>query len=102
MDIGQSQTRHDEVAAVISLDGKKADYTVQVTPDGYALVVAVDPDFPNDAALQFWTLDEATPVSLGLLPPKGRYKLKRQLVPDAKPLISREPGRPGRSSTRAI
>lgn len=80
-----------EIAAVISLDGKNADYKVEITPDGYASVVAVDPNFPANGALQFWTLDGATPVSLGLLPAKGRFKLNKRLVPGAKLLISKEP-----------
>jgi len=85
-------TSSSEVAALISLDGEKTDYKVEMTPSGFATVVAVDPNLPADATLQLWTLDStATPVSLGLLPPKGRLKISRQLVPGAKLLISREP-----------
>ena len=80
-----------EVAALISLDGEKPDYKVETTPDGIASVVTINPNATDGSTLQLWTLDGGTPVSLGLLPRKGRYTIKKQLLPGAKLLISREP-----------
>ena len=62
-----------------------------MTPNGFATVVAINPNAGADRSLQLWTLDGATPVSLGLLPTKGRFKIERKLLPGAKLLVSEEP-----------
>ena len=79
------------IAALTSPDQDQPAYQVMLTRDGFATVVAVNPAFPADASLQLWTLDGATPVSLGLLPAKGRFRVQQKLVPGAKLLISQEP-----------
>lgn len=81
-----------EIAALISIDGEKTDYHVEMTSEGIATVVAINPNATTDRSLQLWTLDGATPVSLGLLPPRGhQYTIERRLVPGAKLLVSEEP-----------
>ncbi len=79
------------IAVLVSSDQAEPAYQLMLTRDGFATIVAVNPDFPENGSLQLWTLDGATPVSLGLLPRKGRFRIEKRLVPGAKLLISREP-----------
>ena len=80
-----------EIAALLSPDDADPAYKVEMTADGIATVVAINPNAGSDRSLQLWTLDGATPVSLGLLPLRGRFEVKRKLVPGAKLLVSEEP-----------
>ena len=84
-------TSPPEIAALLSPDSADPAYKVEMTPDGIATVVAINPNAGADRSLQLWTLDGATPVSLGLLPLRGRFEVKRKLVPGAKLLVSEEP-----------
>lgn len=80
-----------EVAALLSPDDADPAYKVEMTADGIATVVAIKPNAGLDRSLQLWTLDGATPVSLGLLPLRGRFEVKKRLVPGARLLVSEEP-----------
>lgn len=84
-------TSSPEIAALLSPDDADPAYKVEMTADGIATVVAINPSAGSDRSLQLWTLDGATPVSLGLLPLQGRFEVKRKLVPGAKLLVSEEP-----------
>ena len=84
-------TSPPEIAALLSPDDADPAYKVEMTAEGIATVVAINPSAGADRSLQLWTLDGATPVSLGLLPLRGRYEIKKKLVPGAKLLVSEEP-----------
>ena len=84
-------TSPPEVAALLSPDDADPAYKVEMSADGIATVVAINPNAGLDRSLQLWTLDGATPVSLGLLPLRGRFQVNRKLVPGAKLLVSEEP-----------
>ena len=84
-------TSAPEIGALLSPDDADPAYKVEMTPDGIATVVAINPNAGSDRSLQLWTLDGATPVSLGLLPLRGRFQVQRKLVPGAKLLVSEEP-----------
>ncbi len=80
-----------QIAALLSPDDADPAYKVEMTPDGIATVIAINPNAGSDRSLQLWTLDGATPVSLGLLPLRGQFQVNRKLVPGAKLLVSEEP-----------
>ena len=84
-------TSPPEIAALLSPDDADPAYKVEMTADGIATVVAINPSAGSDRSLQLWTLDGVTPISLGLLPLRGRYEIKKKLVPGAKLLVSEEP-----------
>jgi anti-sigma-K factor RskA len=65
-------------AAITPLQGQGAAWLAETQPDGSILVVALGKaDRPSDKDFELWALAEGTtkPVSLGVLPESGRYRV---------------------------
>jgi len=77
--------RDSEIAHLRAGSGCAADagaagptFSVMVTKDGYATIIATNPDTLFRRSLELWGLPEGAtiPVSLGLLPTTGRLRMK--------------------------
>jgi anti-sigma-K factor RskA len=65
-------------AAIAPLQGQGAFWLAETQPDGSILVTSLaKPDRPSDKDLELWALAEGAtkPVSLGVLPESGRYRV---------------------------
>jgi len=86
-------TSEPAVAALLMSGAAGPAFLVMVTKDGYATIIAINPDTPPGRSLQLWGLPEGAtaPVSLGVLPATGRLRMKAIVRAGTQLLVSSEP-----------
>ncbi len=86
-------TSEPAVAALLMPGAAGPAFLVMVTKDGYATIIATNPDAPPGRSLELWGLPEGAtvPVSLGVLPTKGRLRMKAVVPAGTQLLVSSEP-----------